>query len=198
MNEEKNSWRSALIKASWCSGHTRPTHHFTKCVELLLQAGADVNVKDHMFDTPLVIAVKLGFDKGLDLLIKAGADVNEYTYDLYPLMYAAGLGFPKCVQLLLTAGADVNNTNKMNQTAFSKLGSVRPSFSTENIDENKILQNVMSKVQCGRILLGAGARINNTDKDCNNALRHYIGANRKNPQRDICMFLYAAGETTNR
>ena len=56
VNEEKNSWRSALINASWCSGHTRPTHHFTKCVELLLQAGTDVNVKDHMFDTPLVMS----------------------------------------------------------------------------------------------------------------------------------------------
>ena len=190
---------SALIQAAKCSSYTRPPNNFIKCIELLLQAGADVNRSNYMYETPLVMTVKFGFDEGLHLLIQAGSDVNKITYGLSPLMRAAAVGFPKCVQLLLTAGADVNETNYNNQTAFSHLGSGRPAFSIKNIKSNEIREKVASKldlIECGKILLRAGAKINNTDwRDHNNGLKHYIGINRKSPQKDICMFLYAAGET---
>ena len=122
---EGNLRDSALIEAAKCSSYTRPPNNFIKCIKLLLQAGADVNRSNYMYETPLVMTLKFGFDEGLDLLIQAGSDVNKIPYGLSPLMRAAAVGFPKCVQLLLTAEADVNETNYNNQTAFSHLGSGR-------------------------------------------------------------------------
>ena len=45
------------------------------CLNLLLEAGADVNIIDHG-DHALTIAASLGHDKCLNLLLEAGADVN--------------------------------------------------------------------------------------------------------------------------
>ena len=166
VNKENQPNCSGLMHASWCSHKTQLSSDFKKCMELLLQAGADANaVHDGWTTRPLVIAVWRGFDEGLDLLIKAGSDVNRYHNGLSPLMYAAAIGFHKCVQVLLTAGADVNETNDNGQTAFSCLGSQQQehSYKPETIEGYKILQEIVSKInilECGRLLLRAGARIN--------------------------------------
>lgn len=81
---EGNLRDSALIEAVKCSSYTRPPNNFIKCIKLLLQAGADVNRSNYMYETPLVMSLKFGFDEGLDLLIQAGSDVNKITYGLSP------------------------------------------------------------------------------------------------------------------
>ena len=178
--------QSALVEASRCFSGNQLARNITKCIALLLQAGADVNMTSVMYKTPLVIAVECDFVQGLDLLIKAGADVNRGAYGLSPLMFTSRYGYPKCLQMLLAAGANVNQTNGYGQTAISHLA-----FHQSQDDGCKESLHI----ECGKILLRAGARINHIDKDFNNALKHYIGINREKARRNICMFLYAAGET---
>ncbi|XP_046582993.1 uncharacterized protein LOC124290327 [Haliotis rubra] len=48
----------------------------TECVDLLLKAGADVNVQNNTGDTPLHVPTGWGCPDCVDVLLKAGADVN--------------------------------------------------------------------------------------------------------------------------
>ena len=81
-----------------------------QCVNVLIEAGADVNVADTAKNTALMQAVVHNSKACLDPLIKAGADVNQ-SESIYhsPLMAAARLGNTECLATLLAAGADVKS-----------------------------------------------------------------------------------------
>ena len=79
-----------------------------KCIDLLLQAGADMNHLHPKGYTALTNASREGHDKCVDLLLKAGADVNIDPLGLTPLMKASKRGHGKCVYQLIKAGADIN------------------------------------------------------------------------------------------
>ena len=100
-----------------------------QCLELLLDAGADVNESDNtLFEAPILIAARCGRSKCLDLLIHAGADVTMTdAEDQTPLSLAAlyrldGYGYEgeqpsvrdrvNCMKSLLRAGARVNVRNE--------------------------------------------------------------------------------------
>ena len=194
-----DQWRcmygTPLMHAVRFSFSEHPPINYLNCMELLIDAGADVNAIDIHYSTALTTAVKVGFDEGVDLLLRSGG--NEGLSKA--LTAAVGTGFPKCAQLLVDAGADVNEDQGYDHRPLSQLGCVRNLIGTEDIDDEDLLQKALSKinlVECGKILLRAGAKINVKNwRDHNNALRHYIGINREHPQREICMLLYAAGET---
>ena len=94
-------------------------HCQTTCVKLLIQAGADVNVKAEDASTALILAATFDLDSCLDLLIQAGADVNDTNEDgTTPLTSAAFFGSTKCLQKLLTTGADVNIGGPKGRTAL--------------------------------------------------------------------------------
>ncbi len=96
----------------------------TKCTQLLLEAGADVNLivtTDITFDcaasttdkTPLLLAVCNGDIPSLKLLLGAGADVNQAcNRNKAPLWEAAYRNNTSVTQLLLEAGADVNMSSE--------------------------------------------------------------------------------------
>ena len=95
-----------------------------KCVDALLQKGADINIVTSSGDSALTNAARGGQSQCLVLLIKAGADVNEGTNsNCTPLILAttAGSGSLECMQLLLKAGAHINTTTAEGQNAIQIL-----------------------------------------------------------------------------
>ncbi|XP_029393231.1 serine/threonine-protein kinase TNNI3K isoform X5 [Mus pahari] len=84
---------------------------YKKAVEVLLQHGANVNVQDAVFFTPLHIAAYYGHEQVTSVLLKFGADVNvSGEVGDRPLHLASAKGFFNIVKLLVEEGnkADVN------------------------------------------------------------------------------------------
>ncbi|PLN78250.1 ankyrin repeat-containing domain protein [Aspergillus taichungensis] len=98
------SIHSGNYEKPWLSNET-----FTEIMQILLKAGADVNIMSGKFNTPLQAASDLGSVEKIQLLLHAGANVN-ISGGLYgtALQAASHRGFERIVQLLLDAGADVN------------------------------------------------------------------------------------------
>jgi ankyrin repeat protein len=91
-------------------------------IRLLLEAGANTEMRDKWGDAPLHDAVASGNLEVAALLIKAGADVNVRTFNLNftPLMLAVGIEHagPQMVQLLINSGADVNAYDGFGKTVW--------------------------------------------------------------------------------
>lgn len=87
----------------------------------LLQHGADLNVRNGIGSTPLMIAVTQEKSDTVQLLLANGAKVNSQQNDGYTaLMYAISGGDTKIIQILLDSHADVNRLrNKQGYTALS-------------------------------------------------------------------------------
>ena len=93
----------------------------SKCVNLLIEAGADVNVCNSFCVNALTSASQDGHVKVVDALIKAGVDVqpvkNESgTIHNSALYLAAESGEHKVVDLLVKAGADVDEKGRWRHT----------------------------------------------------------------------------------
>jgi len=85
-------------------------------VEILLQAGADVNARDQRLFTPLVFAHGLAVER----LIRAGADVNARDDEGRTVLMRAltDADFDKCV-VLIDNGADVSLQDDDGNTALT-------------------------------------------------------------------------------
>ena len=92
--------------------------------KLLIDKGANVNVKDADGDTPLKSAAYAGHKEIVELLIAYGADVNlkhslpsDRTLEAdTPLHEATGENHKEIVELLIANGADVNARNDFGST----------------------------------------------------------------------------------
>ena len=78
-----------------------------KCVQMLIEAGADVNSMDKYGQTALIHAAGFGKVDCVKELLAYGADVNGTT-TFTPLMVAALAGHVECVNVLIREGADLN------------------------------------------------------------------------------------------
>jgi ankyrin repeat protein len=85
--------------------------------ELLINKGADVNVKLPGGWTPLLWAVINGLKEVAELLIASGADVNWKDKNGGTLLHRAALeGHKEIVKLLIAEGADANAKTKRGET----------------------------------------------------------------------------------
>ena len=89
----------------------------TTMVALLLEAGADVNVRGDSV-TPLHLAAFYGNAQISEALLKAGAAVNAagFRHDDTPLHVAALHGHLNVVKVLLAQGASVSRENMLHKT----------------------------------------------------------------------------------
>jgi ankyrin repeat protein len=85
--------------------HWASTRAQKKVINLLLQKGADINLKDNGGVTPLHLATIYGLEGTIAQLVKKGADVFVHTlmYKNTPLHVAAESGNKKAVDVLIRA-----------------------------------------------------------------------------------------------
>ena len=160
-------------------------HSHVSCVNLLIEAGADVNVKTEKGVTALIQAATNDHHDCIDLLIEAGADVNQRSDgSRTPLTSAAFPGSIKCIQKLLTAGADVNLPGQGGQTSLmysamfgheSCLDALLKAGADVNVKETSgstalIITSTYGHERCLKRLIEAGADVNIKDNDGQTAL----------------------------
>ena len=154
------------------------------CVLSLLKQGADVNIENVYGDTALAVAAKTKVScSSFGPLVEAGADVNIRDLLGTPLIISAIL---KCshqeLQKLVDAGADVNLTDKEGNTPLITASG----------------KSAPGRVECVKVLLKSGAKVNLFNNKNQNALGHHMYKSNdwnKPPDRTMVLLLYAAGET---
>ena len=113
------------------------------CLDILLQAGADVNAKNSKGYTAIHYASERNYEDCLNVLLASGADVNVVNNTgSTPLHLAAYYrGDVTLTRVLLRAGADVNAQDEKTFTAL----------------HYAIIRN---HSECESVLRSAGARVN--------------------------------------
>jgi len=123
--------------------------------DLLIQHGADVNVKDYEGFTPLYFAIHNNDSDFMNTLIANGADVNtKYPGGETLLQSAAITGRTDSVKLLLQAGADINAANDRGQTSLHYPLDIKNS----NYKKYKLSKDTLE------LLLANGADVNLKDR----------------------------------
>lgn len=110
-NEKMSEWGIAPLKIAAALGSLR-------IVELLITAGADVNLKDSTGSVPLHAAAEKGNREIIAILLRHGADVNasDDMHGVTPLHVAIFSARAGTVEYLLDNGADANYAGKRGQT----------------------------------------------------------------------------------
>ena len=153
----------------------------TKCVDILLTAGAIPDVRDSHGKTPLIVAAEHGFDDIVDMLIKSKADINSKTEDGWSALHmACQNNHPNIVRILLAAGVDPEVTVWMNDVTPCLIASSRGNYSIvkmllrKGANVNRAEFNGMTALhkaargghaQCVKLLLSNGANVDPTSSN---------------------------------
>ena len=105
VNETNMSGDTALS----CILQFATSTHAMEIAKLLLKFGADINIRNDRFETPLQIACPKNFDKVAELLLEHGCETSVDNISSHsPLYHAAQNNNGKLVEKLLQYGADAN------------------------------------------------------------------------------------------
>ncbi|GHP06902.1 hypothetical protein PPROV_000564600 [Pycnococcus provasolii] len=84
--------------------HVAAMRGHLKCIEILINAGANVDSESHTRKTPMHIAASNGHATAVQMLIDAGADVNAKDNEgATPMKDAAQNGHKECVKAIVAA-----------------------------------------------------------------------------------------------
>ncbi|CAG9982604.1 unnamed protein product [Clonostachys byssicola] len=90
-----------------------------KVVELLLDAGAEIDTPNNVGQTPLHAAAERGRHGIVKLLCQRGADLNSKNDNGHSLLYSALLNkHYETAELLISEGVDLNNQHEPGRTAL--------------------------------------------------------------------------------
>jgi len=121
-------------------------------VQKLLNAGADVNAREHEGETPLMYAAVAGRTEVVKLLLNRGADINAVSLNHETaLARAVGVNQYETVKLLLDRGADIEKSTD---------GGGPPLIYATGGNDMKMV----------KLLLDRGANVNSRDNDGYSAL----------------------------
>ena len=170
------------------------SYGYVKCVDLLLQHGADPNIADKDRTTPLHLTCVKDYDVCVSLLLQHGADPNiSDKHNMTALYIACQSGHYKCALLLLQAGASVDSQDIYGQTPLytaSVVGQLKcvVVLVEHGADVNKCAEGITPLMTCavyGRFqvmsyLLANGATVNDLNGEGTNALQiaHLYGHNK--------------------
>jgi ankyrin repeat protein len=150
-------------------------------VKRLLDAGALPNTGLASGETPLMRAARVGSAAAVDALLAAGAEVNaqEKSRGQTALMWAAANRHPSVAKALVAAGADVNARSLATSAVYNMGGSRSAGTGNRETTIHQIPQGGNTPllfaarsgdVESAQLLIGAGARVDETGADGNTAL----------------------------
>jgi len=162
-------------------------------VRLLLDRGANLQVRDKTQTTPLLAATYANDTATIRLLVDRGAAVNDKRDNgLTPLMYAAQNGNLKAVEWLLARGADVNAVSAPAAEQGVKNGPLALGSFTP-----LLLAAATSGPEVAKALLDAGARIDARDVRQMTPLMLAIASDHADP-RTVRLLLERGANPANR
>ncbi|MBA3954880.1 ankyrin repeat domain-containing protein [Candidatus Dependentiae bacterium] len=100
--------------------HLAASNDRCEIMEMLIEAGADVNAEDQKSITPLMLAAEDGHKNAVQILVQHKADIEAQAKkhdNSNALQLAAGNGHKEVVELLLQSGARINEQGPRNNTA---------------------------------------------------------------------------------
>ncbi|KAI1916626.1 Glycerophosphocholine phosphodiesterase [Ophidiomyces ophidiicola] len=121
-NDDKAAIRKHISKSSAVLALATKAN-FVSIVQLLVDAGVDINYQDDQGETALHVAARFGHEKCARALLegsetqKANTELTEHTYSWTPLFIACVDGNTSVVQLLIDAGADLERPDSSGWTA---------------------------------------------------------------------------------
>jgi ankyrin repeat protein len=91
-----------------------------KEITFLIENGANINDKDQIGQTPLIVATQHGCKKIVELLIGAGADIHDRNdFGHSAIITAAQENQLEIAQFLIESGADVNARDAEGETPYT-------------------------------------------------------------------------------
>lgn len=150
------------------------------CVQLIIEAGADVNLATKKGRFPLMSAALKGNAGCVRVLIDAGAAVNQqqsfpFQYVGWTsLHYASSNGWADCVQILVNAGANLDSCTRFGRTPAyeavqtnwaSCLRVLVEAGADVNLGNPMLLASQRLSYKCIYILGMAGARVFRRDRN---------------------------------
>ena len=154
---------------------------YEKCTEMLIKAGADVNMVDVEHGKTALHFATGKDEKCFEMLLEAGADVNIKEHNGYTvLMTCTDHRNYKRAKKVIEAGADVNTEapEPENRTVL-------------------FLAAYHNNCQTIRLLFRNGIKINKLNEKRNNALEKYL-SHHVILDDEVSMLLFAAGESVTK
>ncbi len=164
-----------------------------RMVDVLLEAGANPDAAAPGRETPLMVGSWTGSGEVVRLLIAAGADVNakEASRQQTALMWAASERHAEIVRLLVQSGADLHARTAVNLP--NRKPGMRPSGAAAAGLTALLFAARVGDVESARILLDAGAKVDDTSDEGLSAL----GFATVRGQVPMAMFLLTRGADAN-
>jgi ankyrin repeat protein len=142
----------------------------TELIELLLKAGADPNLGNFDDQTPLMLAARAGSLPMVEVLAKAGAkiDTREKFRGQSALMWAVGsntAGAAAVTEFLIKQGAEVDFRSAANDWGNQMTGEPRAQYRANGGLTPLLYSTRSGCVECARLLLKAGAKLERPTPD---------------------------------